>query len=361
MESSTDDRLLPAPSHGGPAVAELEPFGLRAEEILDFSVSTNPYGPAPSVVEAIRRASLATYPDPAATLARRRLAEHLGTDPERLALGNGAADLLWALARTLARPRTKVLVVEPTFSEFRTAAHAAGASVLEWRARPEDGFRLDVPSIINRARATRAEVMYLCAPNVPTGAALTAPELVELAAALAGVEIVLDQSFLLLSELWRDLEVALADNVLSVRSLTKEHNIPGVRVGYVLASEDRLARLERQRPAWSTSAPAQAAAIATCGESRFVGTSRARLLEDCRQLQTSLAALGLQPVPTTANFFLLPVPSGADLRHRLLVRHRILVRDCASFGLPAFIRLSARPAADRDHLLSALREEVSPC
>jgi histidinol-phosphate/aromatic aminotransferase/cobyric acid decarboxylase-like protein len=74
------------------------------------------------------------------------------------------------------------------------------------------------------------------------------------------VEIVLDQSFLLLSEGWRDLEAALPENVLCVRSLTKEHNIPGVRVGYVLASEDRLVRLGHQSPAWSTSAPAQGAA-----------------------------------------------------------------------------------------------------
>lgn len=357
MESPAD----PAPSHGGPALAELERLGLRAEAILDFSVSTNPYGPAPSVLEAIRHAPVALYPDPAATLARRRLGEHLGVQPERLALGNGAADLLWALARMLVQRDTTVLMVEPTFSEFRTAAGAAGARLVEWRSRAEDDFRLDVPAIIDRARATRAEVMYLCVPNVPTGATLAAPEVAALAAALPDVELVLDQSFLLLSERWRDLEIALPDNVLCVRSLTKEHNIPGVRVGYVLGTEGRLARLDRQRPAWSTSAPAQAAAIATSSEARFVATSRARLLEDGRQLRQSLTAVGLRPLPSTANFFLLPVPSGADLRHRLLTRHQILVRDCASFGLPAFVRLSARPAADRDRLLSALREEVPRC
>src|SRR5205823_6635665 len=99
-------------SHGGPHHEELERLGLLPEDVLDFSVSTNPYGPAPAVVEAIRRAPVATYPDPSATLARRKLAEHLGVLPIHLALGNGAADLLWNLARALVRPRTTVLIVE---------------------------------------------------------------------------------------------------------------------------------------------------------------------------------------------------------------------------------------------------------
>jgi histidinol-phosphate aminotransferase len=258
------------------------------------------------------------------------------------------------------RPGTTVLTVEPTFSEFRAAAAAAGGTLVEWRARAEDGFRIDVPAIADRARAAGAGVLYLCAPNVPTGAAVAAPEIARLADALAGVELVLDQSFLLLSEGWADGEVPLPENVLCVRSLTKEHNIPGVRVGYVLASEERLARLERHRPAWSTSAPAQAAAIATCAEQRFVAESRVRLLHDRRRMEAGLSALGLRPVPSTTNFFLLPVGDAPALRRRLLANHRILVRDCTSFGLPSFVRLAARPAADLDRLVAALRAEL-PC
>ena len=348
-------------SHGGPRLEELEDLGLRPEDLIDFSVSTNPYGPAPAVLEAIRQAPVAVYPDPAATRARRRLADHLGVLPAQLALGNGAADLLWSLARALVRPGTTALVVEPTFGEFRAAAEAAGATVVEWRAAFADAFRIDPASIADRARTAGAQVLYLCAPNVPTGAALPADDLAVLARALPDVELVLDQSFLLLSERWQDLTVALPENVACVRSLTKEHAIPGVRVGYVLTSPDRIERLERQRPAWSCSAPAQAAALATCDQAAFVADSRERLFRDRLRLTGALEALGWQPVPSTANFFLLPVRDGAALRRRLLVNHRILVRDCASFGLPAFVRLAARPAGDCERLITALRAERPPC
>jgi histidinol-phosphate/aromatic aminotransferase/cobyric acid decarboxylase-like protein len=345
-------------AHGGPDRCELESLGLAPEELLDFSVSTNPYGPAPAMIEAIRSAPLAPYPDPRATLARRRLGRHLGVPSERIALGNGAADLLWGLARALLGPGRTLLTVEPTFCELRAAASAAGAAVVEWRARPEDGFAIDLDAVARRALACRADVVYLCTPNVPTGATVPASAVAAWARSLAGVTVVLDQSFLLLSERFADHDVALPDNVACVRSLTKEHGIPGIRVGYVLACEALLARLEQQRPAWSTSAPAQAAVIAACSEGAFVADSRARLLAHRIGLACLLTGLGFAPVASTANFFLVPVGDAAKLRRRLLDRHRLLVRDCASFGLPAYVRLAARPAAQSDLLAQAMAMEV---
>jgi histidinol-phosphate/aromatic aminotransferase/cobyric acid decarboxylase-like protein len=342
-------------AHGGPAPEELEALGLAAADVVDFSASTNPYGPSPAMVAAVRAAALGMYPDRRATLARRRLGERLGVAPERLALGNGAADLLWALARALVAPASTVLVVEPTFGEWRAAVTAIGARVVEWRAHPGDGFAIDLAAVADRARACGAAVMYLCAPNVPTGAAVPAPAIAALAAGLPGVRLVVDQSFLLLSERAGELEVAMPDNVVCVRSLTKEHGIPGVRVGYLLAAPAVLDRIEEHRPSWSASAPALAAAVATCApaELAFVADSRARLLADRRRMTAALERLA--PVPSTANFFLLPVGDAAALRARLLARHRVLVRDCASFGLPAHIRVAARPEGAR--LIAALQAE----
>jgi len=347
-----------ARSHGGPDVSELEGLGLHPEDVLDFSVSTNPYGPSPAMVEAIRRAPIAPYPDPRATVARRHLGRDLGVSPERLALGNGAADLLWALARALIRPGTRVLTVEPTFCELRSAAVAAGAEVLDWRASPEDDFRIDAAAVADRARASGAQVVYLCTPNVPTGVALEPEEVAALARALPSTTILLDQSFLLLSERHADLAVSLPENVVCVRSMTKEHGIPGVRVGYVLAGPELLARLEQQRPAWSTSALAQAAVVAACEASAFVNESRARLLAQRAALAAALRELGFRPVPSTANFFLVAVANGAQLRRRLLAEHRILVRDCASFGLPGHIRVAVRPPAECERLIQAMAQEV---
>jgi histidinol-phosphate/aromatic aminotransferase/cobyric acid decarboxylase-like protein len=117
--------------------------------------------------------------------------------------------------------------------------------------------------------------------------------------------------------------------------------------------------VEANRPAWSTSAFAQAAAVACAGCSSFVADSRRRLLEDRRALASDLAALGIEALRSRATFLLARAADVARLRSNLLARHSILIRDCESFGLPGFMRLAAKPAADRARLISALEAERS--
>jgi histidinol-phosphate aminotransferase len=338
--------------HGGLQEAELRALGIDPEAVLDFSSSTNPYGPDPEVARALQGARIDRYPDPTALRAREALAERCGVEPEQIVLGNGAAELLWSLARCLLTPGATALIAEPTFSEFRSAARCCGGLVREWRAAPERGFALELGELA--AADTRA--VYLCSPNTPTGTALPVREIAEWAARQEST-IVLDQSFLSLSERWQDATLKLPPNVVAVRSLTKDHGIPGVRLGYLIGNPELCATLERSRPAWSTRALAQAAAIAACRSQEFVARSRERLLEDRRELARQLASLGIESLPSQTNFLLARVPHVAELRARLLARHHILIRDCASFGLPGFLRLAARPAPERARLLAALRAE----
>jgi histidinol-phosphate/aromatic aminotransferase/cobyric acid decarboxylase-like protein len=343
--------------HGGLADAELRRLGLAPERVLDFSSSTNPYGPNPELLRALAGAAISRYPDSTALLAREALAATIEVEAERIVLGNGAADLLWTLARCLLRPGQRALMAAPTFAEFPAAARCQGAQVDELYARPEAGFALDLEALSERARETAARVLYLCSPNTPTGGVVPAEWIARWAEQHPELWVVLDQSFLSLSECWAEASLRQPANVAIVRSLTKDHGIPGVRVGYVLASAELCRTLEASRPAWSTSAFAQVAAIAAAHSGEFVVESRARLLEDRRALVRALAAMGVETLPTRATFLVARVPDVAGLRSRLLERHAILVRDCASFGLPGFMRLAARPEHERKRLLSALEAE----
>lgn len=339
--------------------AELRALGLDADEVLDFSSSTNPYGPDPELLRALAGARIDRYPDPTALRAREALAAVCGVAPEQVVLGNGAAELLWVLARCLLPLAAGALVVAPTFSEFGSAVRAQGAALEEWRCRPEEAFALDMEQLSRHVRERRPAVVYLCSPNTPTGSALPAAELYAWAQRHTELTLILDQSFLSLSERWQDAALPLPANVVAVRSLTKDHGVPGLRLGYALAPAPLCGQLEASRPAWSTSAFAQAAALACCRAGDFVGQSRERLLEDRRQLALGLRALGIETLPSQVNFLLARVPQVSALRGRLLARHQILVRDCASFGLPGFMRLAARGPADRARLLEALRAEAT--
>lgn len=354
--ASTDRRV-----HGGFLHAELRTLGIEPADILDFSVNCNPYGPCREVVGAVRSAPIDQYPDPTAREARVAIASLLGVDPAQVALGNGSSELLWTLAHVLVRPGTGVVIVEPTFCEFRAAAERAGGRVHEWRATSSDAFAIDLQAVERLVRENEAAVLYLCAPNTPTGISIPADDVARLAEGNPAVAIVLDQSFLSLSERFSDVRARLPGNVICVRSMTKDYAIPGIRVGYLVAAPNIVGHVEECRAAWTTSSLAQAAAIAGCRATDFVDRSRSTLLADCSALAELLRRVGLDPVPSTTGFLIVRTGRASSLRDRLLATHHILVRDCRSFGLPDYIRLAARPEVECERLIGALRQELGRC
>ncbi|HZZ85919.1 MAG TPA: aminotransferase class I/II-fold pyridoxal phosphate-dependent enzyme [Anaeromyxobacteraceae bacterium] len=348
----------PAPRHhGGALAAELDALGLAPEEVLDFSVNVNPYGPCAEVLAAARSAPVHLYPDPTAAAVRRAVAARTGVAPDEVVFGAGAADLLWTLCRVVFAGGAAAFAVEPAFSEFGAAAEAAGARLHGWRARPEDGFAPDLAAAATAAERAGAAGVYLCAPTTPVGAPVPLAGVAALAERLAGTLVILDESFLSLSDQAGESALPLPPNVVRLRSITKEHAIPGLRAGYLLAPAALARAVEASRPAWSTSSAAQAAAIAALGADGFVAACRARLREDREVTAAGLRALGLAPLPSIAPYLVFPAGDAAGLRARLL-RRRVLVRDCASFGLSGFLRVAVRPASERERLLEALAQEL---
>ncbi len=343
--------------HGGALAGELATLGIDPRDVLDFSVNVNPYGPCPAVVEAIRTAPVHLYPDPAATAVREAIAACTGAPMERIVFGSGAADLLWTLARVLLANGGRALVVEPAFSEFRAAAEAAGASLCAWKASPERGLAVDLAAVASAAQRAGADVIYLCVPTTPAGVLVPLAAVTEFARSLPETVVLLDESFLSLSDQSTEAGLPMPLNVVRVRSMTKEHAIPGLRAGYLLAPPALAGAVEASRAAWSTSSVAQAAATAALSADEFVTTSRERLRQDRKATAAALAALGLTAIPSVAPYLVFQAGDAAGLRRKLLT-HRILVRDCASFGLPGFVRVAARPACERVRLIAALEKEL---
>jgi histidinol-phosphate aminotransferase len=346
--------------HGGPDAAELARAGLAVDDVLDFSVNVNPFGAAPAMLEAIRGARLDRYPDAQARAPREALAAAWQVDPARIAIGNGAAELLWSLVGLLCRSGRPLVVVAPTFCEPALAAAAVGAPVRAFLTRAADGFAIDVGALVDLAAGAGA--VYLTSPQNPTGCLVPLARIEALAHALPETAILLDEAFLALS-----LGAALADqplpeNVVRVRSLTKEHALPGLRVGALVGAPALCRALEQARPAWTVSAPALAAAQAAAGLTGFVAELRARWLQDTAAQALALSELGLRVLPSTTVFHLVDVEAlggGAAVRAALLAEHKLLVRDCGSFGLPGYIRVAGRPAHERALLVSALKNATS--
>jgi histidinol-phosphate aminotransferase len=170
--------------------------------------------------------------------------------------------------------------------------------------------------------------------------------------------VVVDEAYLPFAAHAPSLVDHLTPNMLVLHSMTKAQALAGLRLGYAVGPPDIIAALARVRPPWSVNALAQAAGIAALQDMAHVAHCLAQIAQAKQELVAGLHTLGLHPVPSTTHFFLLPVPHGATLR-RTLLRHGILVRDCASFGLPTYIRLSTRRPEDNARFLVALKAEIA--
>lgn len=347
--------------HGGLNEAELEGLGKvhgrsEGEGWVDFSVNLNPYGPPESVVRAVREAPFRDYPDSEAYWLRRELGEHAGVDPDRIVFGNGAADLMWTLARTVCGPETPVAIVEPTFAEFGAAVEACRSPRLSWRTHADEDFDLQAEGLSRMIEREGVRVLYICNPNNPTGTHRSPGSLRELAERHPRVLIVLDDAFLLLSEHHEDIDVELPRNVVRMRSLTKEYSMAGVRAGYLIADPMLARRIEGARASWSSSVFAQVATRAALGEGDWVRACRERLLGDRDRLIEALAGFGWRALPTTTAYFLVRVRDASEWRKRLLP-HGVIVRDCASFGLPGFVRIGTQTWPECERLIAAVGAE----
>ena len=151
----------------------------------------------------------------------------------------------------------------------------------------------------------------------------------------------------------------LADgNIAILGSMTKDHALAGLRLGYLVAGPPTIARVVGLQPAWSVNAVAQSVGVAALEDDEHVAAARRAVLEAKEYLYSELSAAGIPVTPSAANFILVEVGDAPKVRSALLSRG-FAVRDCTSFGLPDHIRVAVRVLEECARLLEALRETLS--
>ena len=326
---------------------------------LDFSVNVNPLGTPEPVRVAVRNSAdlMENYPDPCCGELRRKLADSLQTDPERILLGNSAGELIYQL--TAALKPAKALLPVPSFSDYEAALSAEGTVVTFFPLRREEGFRLT--ERICEAVTEETGLLMLGSPNNPTGRLIPRDLLLKIRERCreTGTWLFLDECF---GELTDEGTPSLADilkpddKVFLLRAFTKTYAMPGVRLGYAVCPDrtmmDRISRLSQ---AWNVSLPAQQAGLAAlnCGE--WVKEARTVIRNEKARLIPGLERLGFTVYPGDANYLLF---SGMPGLYDKLLEQGILIRSCANYrGLrDGDYRIAVRKREENEVLLQALRE-----
>ena len=344
-------------THGAIDFAELERLGIHPDDVLDFSVNSNPFGPSPAVWDAIRSTPLDRYPDRESILLRRALSKRLDIPFEQIIMGNGTAELIQLAAFALLQKSENVLIAGPTFGEYERSARLMNANIRHWCAVPEDGFGYHPDEIQKELTRQKFRMVFLCNPNNPTGQALSLDVLDAWARAHPDTLFVLDEAYLAFAPGMKSATTLRHKNILILCSMTKDYAIAGIRLGYAVADESIVQALVNVRPAWNVSALAQSAGLVALEDEAHQRETLTQLQQEKHFLISGLQELGFIPVPSHTHYFLMPVHNGAEFRQALL-KHGILVRDCASFGLPGYIRISAQTREQNIRLLKALKAMI---
>jgi threonine-phosphate decarboxylase len=150
--------------------------------------------------------------------------------------------------------------------------------------------------------------------------------------------------------------------LLVLGSLTKFFALPGLRLGYLAGTPERISRFAAFLPPWNINSLAQAAGLAALQDHKFIQESRDYIFKARQLLFEALSAIpGLHPLPPTANFIfcrLGPELPNAPRLVELMGRRGFLLRDCSNYrGLDdRCLRLAVRRRRDNLDLAAALHE-----
>jgi len=327
-----------------------------AECAIDLGDNTNLFGVPPAAAEALRRAGadlVTRYPTPFADALRAALARYAGVAPGEITTGCGSDDVLDSAIRAFASPGGRIAFPAPTFSMLPAFARMNGLTPVAVPAGPGGSFDPE------RLLAARARIVYLCSPNNPTGTPLpraTVSTVLERARGL----VIVDEAY---AEFAGETVAAAAPahgRLLVVRTLSKAFGLAGLRVGYGIGAAALVAAVEKSRGPYKVSALSEAAAVAALTHDlEWVRERAAEAVAIRQRFARELSARGLAPLPSAANFVLVPVEDAAAVAGAMRARG-VAVRAFAR--LPRIgdaVRITVGPwprmEAARDALLAAVR------
>jgi histidinol-phosphate aminotransferase len=353
------EKLARIPGYQAGVPTGQAPEQVARGEIAQLASNESPFPPHPKVVEAIEAAAGAMnrYPDPDATLLRRRLAERFETEPGRVAVGNGSCELLLAAAEALCEPGAEIVYAWPSFSMYPYLPALTGAR--DVRVPLAEGEVHDLEAMASEVTAA-TQLLVVCNPNNPTATHIPSAEIAAFCERIpAHVTIVLDEAYIEFQsndDPDRTLDL-LGDfpNLVLMRTFSKVYGLAGLRVGYAIGSSKFRAAVDAVRQPFSVNALAQAAGAEAVLHSDDVARRVESTIVERVRVESGLDELGIAHAESQTNFSWLDL-GGADEDEVLagLDERQIAVRPGKPLGDPGHLRVSYGTAAENDRLLAAL-------
>jgi threonine-phosphate decarboxylase len=362
--------------HGGLIRKNSQKYAIPESEILDASANLNPFGTPfehPYTGLVLRTLldrglqKMEQYPDNRYLEFKEAAAKFtgMGIRPENIIPGNGSTEIIRLVAECVVGKGDVVLIPQPTFSEYEVQCRVLGATIKYIRQE-------DLPDISGDV-LEEAKMIFVCNPNNPTGKLLTREQVRELAQKCARHHTILflDEAFIELA----DPSQGAADMVegneyfFIQRSLTKAFAIPGIRMGFGIASSRFAKVLDNARLSWNLGCIADTVSTALLNmeggiNSKYLKDSRDFIKAEREYLMEKLDRRGFKPIESTVNYIYVDISEfsmdSTELTERMAA-HGVLIRDCSSFQESGkdHIRVAVRTREENKRIVDTIRQVVS--
>ena len=351
-----------APYQPGKPISELaREMGLDEASIIKLASNENPLGVSPAARRATEREldGLSRYPDGNGFSLKQALCARYGVSAEQIVLGNGSNDVLELAARAFLTPRDSAIYSQHAFAVYPLAVQAIGAAGIEV---PAAHFGHD-PDAMLRAVRSNTRLVFLANPNNPTGTMIPAARVEAFLAAMPSeVLVVLDEAyseyvppeFAYNSLAW----LKRFPNLVVTRTFSKIYGLAGLRVGCAYAAPGVADLMNRVRQPFNVNSVSLAAAAAALEDTAFVRRSVDLNRAGMKQVTEGLTRLGLEYIPSYGNFVSFRVKEAPGVYQRLL-RHGVIVRPIASYGMPDHLRVTIGLEYENARFLDSLQRSLA--
>jgi histidinol-phosphate aminotransferase len=348
---------LPVYQPGRPIEEVARELGLDPAGIIKLASNENPLGPSRLGLAAMRQAlkQVNLYPDGNAFYLKQKLAAKLGVTPANLILGNGSNEVIEMIGHALLAPGAEVVVSQYCFAVYPIVTALFGAKLV---VVPAKNHAHDLDAML-AAITPNTRVVFVANPNNPTGTTASREELARFVNAVpANVLLALDEAYIeFLGEpldLLPEIRNGGKPNLLLMRTFSKIYGLAGLRIGYGIGHPDFIAALEKIRQPFNINSVAQAGALAALDDTKHVEKTRKINSRGLKLYARTFRKLGLEFVPSQANFILVRVGDGQRVFVELQ-KLGVIVRPMGGYQLPEWIRISIGTPKENQRCLEALK------
>jgi len=332
-------------------------LGIPEPDIIKMASNENPVGPSPLGVQAIKDCAdqVNLYPDGDCYYLKIDLAEHLGVKTENIIMGNGSNDVLQIIADTFIKPDDEVIYSRHAFVVYPLVTKVADAKSVVTDMK---NYTHDLEAMAD-AITDKTKVIFIANPNNPTGTMVTEDQVEKFMKRVPDdVLVVFDEAYyeyVSRSDYPKTIKyVYNGRTVITLRTFSKIYGLAGLRVGYGIARPDIIGVMNNVRQPFNVSMVAQAAARASLKDKDHVEKSIRINSEGKEYLYKELTSIGLDYVPSEANFILVHLNrSGSEVMSKLL-REGVIVRPVGGYEFPNSVRITIGTPEQNQRLISAL-------